>query len=218
MQRYCVAVSLASVVLSIGLSSGQAATSKLAAWWKFENIENDAVTESIRKTGSKLYGFQKQVDGVSGKGLLLDGYTTYVEADRDIDLKLSAGFSVEAWIAFQAYPWNWVAIVDKQEEETAGYNLSVDANGFLRFQVVVDGKLQTVKSNTKMRLLKWYQLVGVFAPDTGLTIYIDGEKVGSTAVQGNLSGEVTKSLPRLIRFGSIYRHLILLTALLMRSR
>ncbi|MHC4843276.1 MAG: LamG-like jellyroll fold domain-containing protein, partial [Planctomycetota bacterium] len=136
----------------------QGKNNDLTAWWQFEVIEEDGVIESVSQVKSELIGFQKLIDGAQGKGLLFDGYTTYVASTQDSDVRITGGFTIEAWISFQAYPWNWVAIVDKQKDDTAGYNLSVDANGFLRFQVAVDGQLRTVKSSQRMELLKWYHL------------------------------------------------------------
>jgi hypothetical protein len=165
----------------------QGKNNDLTAWWQFEVIEEDGVIESVSQVKSELIGFQKLIDGAQGKGLLFDGYTTYVASTQDSDVRITGGFTIEAWISFQAYPWNWVAIVDKQKDDTAGYNLSVDANGFLRFQVAVDGQLRTVKSSQRMELLKWYHLAGSFNPGKGLTIYINGQAAGSLPSVGDLS-------------------------------
>ena len=177
-----------SLVLLLPDSSfGQSKNNGLTAWWKFEVIEQDGVIDSVSKVKSNLIGFQKLIDGVQGKGLLYDGYTTYVASTQDSDARITGRFTLEAWIAFQAYPWNWVAIFDKQKDDSAGYNLSVDENGFLRFQVAVDGQLHTVKSSERMDLLRWYHLAGSFDPGKGLTIYINGQTAGSLQIVGDLS-------------------------------
>lgn len=175
-------------------SFSQSKENGLAAWWQFESIENNVVNESVNKSSSNINGFQKLIDGVKGNGLLLDGYTTYVENDKNNYVEMGGGFTVEAWVAFQAYPWNWVGIVDKQKDESAGYNLSLDANGYLRFQVVVDGKLQTAKSSERIDLLKWAHIAGNFNPEKGLMIFIDGKEVGSMDVKGKYTAEKDISL------------------------
>lgn len=167
------------------LSAGLPEPDSPVAWWKFDAIEQSAVREEISGRLSRLNGYQRLIDGAEGPGLLLDGYSTYVESPSLSAVGLAEGFTVEAWIAFQAYTWNWAAIVDQQREETAGFNLSVDANGFLRLQVVVDDELRTVRSSRRMELLKWSHVAGCFDPDEGLALFIDGEPAGSLQFPGD---------------------------------
>jgi len=164
-----------------------AQSDNIVSHYKFDKVENNALVESVSGYKAEVHGFHELISGVNDKGLLLDGYTSYIENETNIDLKLQNGFSVGAWIAFQAYPWNWVAIVDKQKSETNGFNLSVDANGFLRFQVVVDGKLQTVKSSNRMNLLVWNHIAGTFDPNDGLKIFINGKDAGALKISGSFT-------------------------------
>ena len=52
---------------------------------------------------------------------------------------MSGDFSIEAWVAQGAYPWNWCPIVTQQKDEKAGYAFSVGPRGQIRLSVAVDG-------------------------------------------------------------------------------
>lgn len=157
----------------------------LTAWWQFEKLENKSTPETISGSNSLVNGFQKLKEGVKGKGFLFDGYTSYLEDINEKSFELKDGFTLSAWIAIQAYPWNWVGIVDKQINQESGYNLSLDANGYVRFEVAVNGKLVSVKSSQRIDLLKWAQITGVFNPANGLKLFINDEVYAESDLKGN---------------------------------
>jgi len=158
-----------------------------AAWWRFQKTESKDVLESIENTRDTMHGFQKYVRGVQDEGMLFDGYTSYVERAAQSAPKIKEGFTVEAWIAFQAYPWNWVAIVDHKADSTAGYYLGVNAHGVVRMQVVVNGKQYTLDSKSRIDLLKWAYIAGTYDPKKGMTVFIDGKEAGRLKVKGAMT-------------------------------
>jgi hypothetical protein len=174
-------------LMVILLGTVHANTENLIAWWKFDNDQKEIIQESVQGVSDTLVGFKKYIPGISGKALLFDGYTSFIKKSQGTAPSISGPFTIEAWIAFQAYPWNWVAIVDQLADTTAGYQLAVNANGYLRLQVVVDGKLRTILSDNKIELLNWAHIVGTFDPEQGLTLYIDGAKVGELSLKGKLN-------------------------------
>ncbi len=157
------------------------------AWWKLEKTDSRTILETIKQTPDTVHGFHKHVKGISGDALLFDGYTTYVRKSESGAPMLADGFTLEAWIAFQAYPWNWVAIVDQKTDSTAGYYLGVNAHGIVRLQVVVDGNLKTLDSDIKIDLLKWAHIAGSFDPQKGMRVYINGKEAGRFSTKGKLS-------------------------------
>jgi len=165
-----------------------------AGWWTLDRADNGIVIESISQSADTVRGFQKHVTGVRGEALLYDGYTTYISRPADKWRGLSGAFSVEAWIAFQAYPWNWVAIVDQKQDSTAGFYLGVSANGLLRWEVAVDGRLNTLTSKEKIDLLKWTHIEGTFDPQKGLAIYINGRPAGTLTTSGKFTAAPNTSL------------------------
>ena len=157
----------------------------IAAYWNFDKVSDGRVEESVNQSYANIFGFQKLVPGVSGSGLLYDGYTTYVSEPAASSPELSDSFTLEAWIAIQAFPWNWVGILDQKKDSTAGYYFGVDANGFLRLEVAVDGKMMTATSVSKIKLLRWTHISGTFDNNEGIVLYIDGKETGRLKVSGN---------------------------------
>ena len=154
------------------------------AKWSFDHATGSAAHDDVSGTEDKIGGFYKFVPGASGSGLRFDGYTTSVVRNASAAPKLHGSFSVEAWIALDTYPWNWVPIIDQEEDRQSGYFFGLDAYGHLSLQVSVAGVWQTVTSKSQIPLKKWSHVAGSYEENRGLTIYLDGEEVGSLEVNG----------------------------------
>jgi hypothetical protein len=157
-----------------------------AAKWAFDEGSGTMTSESVSGSQDKIEGYYKFVPGVSGTALRLDGYTTSVTA-KGISLHLGDSFSVSAWVALNAYPWNWAPIVDQEADQLAGYFFGIDAFGRLGLQVDVDGKWDSLTSDAQLPLKKWAFVVGTFSNTEGLSIYIDGRKAGNFATRGSMA-------------------------------
>ncbi|MBM4025109.1 MAG: LamG domain-containing protein [Planctomycetes bacterium] len=59
-----------------------------------------------------------------GKAIVMDGHTTCIRRTAQRVPNLERGFTVEAWIALGAYPWNWAPIA--AQENTVSLNSSRD--------------------------------------------------------------------------------------------
>ena len=99
---------------------------------------------------------------------------------------LADAFSVEAWVALNTLPWNWVPIVDQEQFQQVGYSFGIDAFGHLGLQVSVDGVWQSLYSTAQLPLKKWAHVVGTFDSTRGLAVYIDGKEVGRLPVEGSM--------------------------------
>ena len=118
-----------------------AAEEGLVGWWKFDDVRVERrelemergetflpkevfgfVKNSINNDESDLNGkFFKQVKGISGGAVLLDGNTSFIQVNGDDVPRVTGDFSVEAWIALGAYPNNVCPIVDNQRDSAEGY-------------------------------------------------------------------------------------------------
>ncbi len=156
------------------------------ARWSFDNSTGSTLHDPVSGMEDKVGGFYKYVAGVSGSGLRFDGYTTSVVRKAQDAPKLHGSFSVEAWIALDTYPWNWIPVVDQEKDQQAGYFFGVDAMGHVSLQVDLDGVWQSVTSTAQLPLKKWAQIVGVYEENRGLIILINGKEAGSLAVRGAL--------------------------------
>jgi len=175
----------------------------LVGWWKFDSIRIERkpvklvrgetfipkevfgyVKNSVNGVESDLNGkFFKQVKGISGGAVLLDGNTAFIEvAPKDVP-RVSGDFSVEAWIAMGAYPNNLCPIVDNQRDPAEGYYngyfFGIDALGRLVFKIATKGREEIVMGKETIPLNKWTHIAGTYSPKNGLKIYVNGKLVDS---------------------------------------
>jgi hypothetical protein len=159
----------------------------LVAWWKFDEGSGNVVSDSVSGHRDNTLNHYRWVKGILGPGLKFDGFTTVLERTPEDVPILGPQFSVEAWIAIQSYPWNWVAIVDQEEERREGYYFGLDAEGHLGLQLSVWGNWEICLSQDRLPLMKWTHVVGTYDPLTGASLYIDGKLAGKLAVTGRMS-------------------------------
>ena len=172
-------------------------------YWAFDNVKSELkelemvrgetflpkerfgyVTNSVNNVVSDLNGkYYRQVNGVKGGAVLLDGNTAFIEIGEDDVPRVDGDFSVEAWIAMGAYPNNLCPIVDNQmdpaEGNFNGYFFGLDALGRLILRIATDGTEEQVVSSEEMPLNKWTHVAGTYSTERGLNIYINGKKAGS---------------------------------------
>jgi hypothetical protein len=146
-------------------------------------------------------GFNERVAGVAGNGLRFDGYTTAVvrsakparisatkgDSTGESVPQLRAAFTLSAWVALDAYPWNWVPLIDHERDEQSGYSFGVDAFGHVGLRLAVNGGWQSATSMRVLPLKRWVHVAATFDHASGLVIYIDGEEAARLAVQGELT-------------------------------
>jgi len=129
--------------------------------------------------------------GVSGTALMMDGWTSQVQFNRDLSGQVRGGLTLDAWIAIAAYPWNTCPIVQQVDavgdEEGNGVMLAIEADGTASMWVTVG----STNGNQRLRLkadeliprFRWTRLTGVAdvsAERCTLRLYVDGRKIGET--------------------------------------
>jgi hypothetical protein len=185
--RRTICLAVLVLVLVIWSSCGFAADDGPAAWWKFDDGTAAAALDSITGTSDPITGFFKYVDGVTGRALTFDGYTTCVTRAADKAPQLTDAFTIEAWVAIQTLPWNWTAIIDQQGKTHLFFG--IDAEGHLGMQLNIDGQLHECVTKEKLPLLKWSHVAAAFSNQSGVTLYINGQKAGHLPVGGALNME-----------------------------
>jgi hypothetical protein len=166
--------------------SSFAQQSGLVARWNFDDIQQDKTREAVSGKDDAVNGYFSLDSGVNGKALRFDGYTTSVVRAYKAAPKLGSTVSVTAWIAPSTYPWNWVPVVDFQDEQQGGYFFGVDAEGHVGMSVDAGDRWQTVVSQSSIPLKKWSYISGSYDPEKGLDVYIDGKPAGHFAASGAL--------------------------------
>ncbi|MGC2636913.1 MAG: LamG domain-containing protein [Acidobacteriaceae bacterium] len=159
--------------------------------WAFARSENAAAVDSASGVKAKLGGEYDYVPGVRGDGLRFDGYTTSMTVPvHEGEARGRDGFTLEAWVALNTYPWNWVPIVDQEVDRQEGYFFGIDAMGHVGLGASINGQWQMVVSTEKLPLKKWAHVAGTYATSGGdgkLTIFLDGKPVGQLPVHGVLT-------------------------------
>jgi len=136
--------------------------------------------DSVSGRADPIAGNFRLVRGISGTGLKLDGYTTAVVRAAADAPPLNGAFSLEAWIALAAYPWNFCPIAARRSGD-AGFAFSVGPRGELSFSASDEGEWLDCVSAPVLPLRTWIHVAAVYDPGTGIRVYADGRQVEAAA-------------------------------------
>ena len=179
------ALATMSVLLWGTLLLGQ--SSSPVAEWHFDESSGQVARDAATGADDTIGGLFKHVPGVSGNGLRFDGESTVIVRHAKTAPRDAAGVTLEAWVATNVYPWNWVPIVEHRREEQAGYSFGMDCFGHLGMKVAVHGQWWSLLSQTELPLKKWAHVAATYDPAKGITLYIDGKSAGHFDLQGPMS-------------------------------
>jgi len=126
------------------------------------------------------------VDGVLGKAIKLDGFTTRISSSNFKAKQLSDAFSVEAWVALATYPWNWCPVLTQSEKQRSGFYFGIGPEGETGLFVSVNGEWNKCISKEKLGLREWCHIAATFDSEKGVKIYINGILSGELDVKGTL--------------------------------
>ena len=155
--------------------------------WQFNEGKGNIAFDRMNESQDKIVGYSGFTEGVRGSALRFDGYTTHISKAFDAELFLSEGFTIEAWIAPQTYPWNWTAIVNQEEDHKKGFFFGVDFQGFIGLKLAIEDNWYECVSKEAIPILKWSNIAGTFDSQKGLTVYINGEEAGFVSVEGTMT-------------------------------
>ncbi|MBW6533817.1 MAG: LamG domain-containing protein [Mariniphaga sp.] len=144
--------------------------------------------EKISGIADTLEGNFSIVEGMKGKGLKLDGFTTCLKHD---DRKMPVAgdeFTVEAWITLENYPWNWCPVLTTENNETKGYRLMIGPHGQVSMQVAIAEQWVSCTTERLMLPLRnWMHIVGVYRAGKDLTVYVNGEMQAQMPIHGKIN-------------------------------
>jgi len=173
----------------------------LVSHWSFDRVEEKKVRDSVNAKDDVIKGNFRLVRGVKGQAIVLDGYTTVIVREADQSPELGPDFTVEAWVALGAYPWNWAPIV--AQENTVSMNSNLDAvcwpddiivnsprAGFF-FGISPEGNLglhvgasgwKICRTEERIPLNTWIHVAATFCRGEGIVLYINGQKAGEMEI------------------------------------
>jgi len=175
------------MLCSLSASAGLA-DDGLVAWWKLDEAAGKVAIDSVTGKRDAILRTFRYLPGVSGTAVKFDGFTTRIVRRAADAPRLTDGFTIEAWVVPQAYPWNWCAIINQQKEHMAGYFFGIDDIGHVGLHLAVDGKWYECTSEKTIPFMKrWSHIAGTFDKDNGIAVYIDGKLAGMVPVKGTLT-------------------------------
>ncbi len=83
--------------------------------WDFESIRNRNLIEVSTNISDTIEGNFETANGVIGKGLPLDGYTTSILREGTAMKNPGGNFTIDTWISLGEYPWSPVIITESDE-------------------------------------------------------------------------------------------------------
>lgn len=157
---------------------------KPVSWWNFENNDGKTVIDKVNGVSDSIKGNYWFSDGVSGKCLKLDGYTSHVIRAAYMAPVLENAFTIEAWVAPQTYPWNWTGIVDQEKNHKEGFFFGLNAEGKVGLGIAVGAERKWVMciSGEKLELLKWSHIAATLDSNGEMSVFINGKKSGSLSL------------------------------------
>ena len=177
---------ICAVLLACTIVGAQAVAEELIAEWNFDFIQNGRVPETVSGSTDRISGHFDIVEGVVGSAIKCDGFTTAVDRDGEDAPRLDGAFTIEAWVAPQAYPWNWCAIYNQEYHRQRGVFFGIDGEGRVGLHAAVARQWRECISDKKIPFMEWSHVVGTFDPNTGLRVFINGALSGKLNVVGDL--------------------------------
>jgi len=168
--------------------------SETIAYWKFDKVINNKTVDFASGFEDIIEGNFRIVKGVLGNAIKFDGFTTIIIREKEKTPKLSGDFTIEAWVALAAYPWNWCPIIAQENEGKEGYYFGIGPTGEVGLKMAINGKWVECVSKDRISLRKWYHLVATFSEKKGIKIFINGSLTSKLKVVGKLTPAIDENL------------------------
>ena len=156
-------------------------------WWKFDTTSDSHIIESMAERRDSIRGNFKLVEGVIGRALKLDGFTTQIRSKSINGAMIQDAFTIEAWVALATYPWNWCPVISQSDKEESGFYFGIGPRGEVGLFASIGGKWEKCSSASHIPFGKWVHIAASFDKSSGLKIYIDGTLSGELEAAGSLT-------------------------------
>jgi beta-fructofuranosidase len=149
------------------------------AYFPLDGVTGDQATpESVSNTNFSIvnhFNRPEFVEGVAGKALRLDGYSTW--ASKNFSWSgITKKLAVEAWFTTEAFTAETAAIIS-QETASLGFSLEVGSFGNVSFSFHPDGTALNLKTAKSLDRYTWYHIVAQVDLTAGTaTIFINGNQ------------------------------------------
>ncbi|MEH7082624.1 GH32 C-terminal domain-containing protein [Neobacillus drentensis] len=165
--------------------------------WGFDEGDGNVTRDHAQSVSSVIhYALTSDPEwktGISGKALLFDGYSNWLEIPSEKVHNPAGSFSIEAWVAPRAYEWGdngqpSVIINQQDKGNKQGFMLGMGRHGYITFQLAINGEWQEIWSPEGKILPKdqWSHVVAQFDKETTkVSLYLNGVLIQEKAVPPN---------------------------------
>ncbi len=116
----------------------------------------------------------ERIDGVKGKALRLDGYSTWVIMNPFQLNSVEKEFTIEAWYATEAFNFQKSSIVS-QQTANAGFSLSIGRFGTVDLDFYADNSQYQISTDQYLEKYTWNHIVATVDLSASVTcIYVNG--------------------------------------------
>ncbi|HMB51252.1 MAG TPA: LamG domain-containing protein, partial [Natronoarchaeum rubrum] len=169
------------------------------AHWSFDEGAGSTVEEAVSgRVDAIEHAFDdarfkpdedpRWIDGVDGRALLFDGYSTRLEHGGTLFDDGVGALTIETWIApraFEGGATDRLSAVASQHsiDDDRGFEFGLDGHDRGSFQVGLGDSWASVRTADPLPRYAWSHVAGVFDGDEGrLRIYVDGDCAASESV------------------------------------
>ena len=157
----------------------------LMAYWKFNDVDNPNVNDSLGHTNGTNYNAQRGRTGVINNSIYFDGAGDWIDANETGWTTTNANFTISFWYnssdyAAEHYPLERREGLDA--DASRPFDFQTLATPMLRVQISTGGGAAEVRFTTPVAQTIYH--VVATKNDSTLTLYIDGARIGNTSVAG----------------------------------
>ena len=163
------------VLLCFGMVFHVIHAQELIATWSFNQIVDGSVVEDVSKKSDKIVGFFDPAEGIREGAILFDGFTSFLER-KQFGENLPEQFTINAWVALEAYPWFRCPVFDLRVDEKEGLLLAINRNGELTAGLGQPINWEEM-SGPQLQLKKWNMLSLVVNQKASASLYLNGKLV-----------------------------------------
>ena len=138
----------------------------------------------VNVESGRRYGIDGRFSLANGL-VKFDGFTTGITISGADAAEPAHELTIAAWIAPQAYPWNWCSIVGRDREDGRGFQFGIDAEGRIGLRLFADEGEQLLVSDTTIPFMTAWSHVAASLDSNGIVrLLINGKVAAESRCEG----------------------------------
>lgn len=192
----CLRTSILMWMTAVATSVAMAVTPVMSL--PMEMDEDGQVTETVKAKSYTVRGrHADNVEAVVGKGLRMDGYSSFIQIPMNQYSLNNQTLSISLWTACQTYPMMVMDVADNQEgailsclneESQTGFAFFLYSQGKYGFTCYINGEKKILTPPALFPQYAWVHLcVTIDAANHSMCLYQNGVQVATAYINGTLN-------------------------------